>query len=148
MNNYPLPPTEVIAILEDRKESFLLRDITSDVFTYFGHHPLLPQYYCKGSDTNRLKGRQIIAKCIEDNNLNCIAVPQKYIYRFREDCKTLVLAEYIEEISLGTLSSEEITQLTIVKNKTGFVDFRSNIRKEKNGLLFIIDTELDGFIDP
>ncbi len=141
------PPADLCVFIEQNKENKRLGWGT------FGKLQGFPGIFKKGKGVfgiERLINAERLRKCIEIHNLFCLKVPRKYVYRINDEI--FVFAECIGGGSVGNnvsnrdLTLEEIKQLTILIEETGFSDIHSDniIRDNENKLVFI-DTESKSF---
>ena len=110
----------------------------------------LPGYLVKYG-LSRIRGREIIKQCIEEHNLTCLTVPQKYIYHIQGKGQELTKSNYfviVENMYAREpkmFSFEEVQQICILLRETGFLDFvTQNVLRLDNNQIAFIDTE-DGF---
>lgn len=106
----------------------------------------LPGYYVK-YHINRANGANILKECIKNENLNVLAVPNKYLYPLYDetvpphDKNCLVIAEKIEKNENQTLDASHINQLITLHKKTGFYDMHpGNLLISNDNKCYIIDT--------
>src|SRR5579872_6491776 len=88
-------PEEVVETIRKNEKEFLIKTIFDKYVPLFGISSLLPQYYFKGDDLDRIEGVKRIRACINDKNLKYWDVPNKYIYTFTTGQK-IVIADFIE----------------------------------------------------
>lgn len=138
--------------IEAHENEFIVKDLISGkYFPLFGISQILPQFYVKSDDIDRLDGRQILLNAIHKYGLNHLDVADKYIYTFKNYPMTgrqMVLSRVIDSHTYISFTSDEIHQLKIIREKTGFFDMNFNIiRRASDGKLVFIDTQLSGFAE-
>lgn len=106
----------------------------------------LPNYYIK-YHVNRIEGAHILKESFKNNNLDALAVPNKYLYPLYgdtysiTDANYLVIAEKIKKNRNKVLNYEHVKQLIALHKITGFDDLHSdNLILADDNKCYIIDT--------
>ncbi len=133
------PPEEIKELLNNNKEIISKKNFGTITGTNG-----TPVVIIKGGDIRRIINAERLRRCIEENNLRLLAVAKKYYHEGK------VFAEKIDAVrpddqQLFTL--EQIQQLTLLAEKTGYRDWDRNIIIDKQtGKIVFIDTEDDSFL--
>ncbi|MFZ5954648.1 MAG: hypothetical protein ACOYT8_06155 [Candidatus Dependentiae bacterium] len=91
-------------------------------------------------NVDRLKGAEILNRCIQENNLDLIAIPKQWVFQ------NYVVAEKIEGTHDDVITLKKAQQLWTIVEKTHYIDLKpANLIHCANGKIAIIDTELRSF---
>lgn len=136
--------------IENHEDNFKVMDIVSHrYFPIFGQIPILPNFYAKGDDYDRIDGAKILRRAILNHKLDRLDVAKKYLYTFRHQPlkgHKIVFAEAIDGYKNLRLDDEDKRQLKVIQDVTGFNDFTFNIiRRKSDDKIVFIDTQLLGF---
>ncbi len=111
----------------------------------------LPNYLVKYG-LGRIYGRKKMQQCIEENNLDRLYVPKKYIYHIKGRARALtssnylVVAEKVGSAKSKRLDAEQVCQICTLLRETGYNDFKvKNVRWLSGGKIAFIDTEIEAF---
>lgn len=108
----------------------------------------LPGYYVK-YNLSRIRGMERIKRCIEENNLDLLGVPDKRIYHVKGRPEILDNRNYVVVIkaietdpAFQVLSLRHVQQLATLMRKSTYISMTAtNYIRTHNNKLIIIDTE-------
>lgn len=135
------PPPAICKIIEEKKD--LIEGLSKTRIDQ------LPGFFIKNEEISRIINATRMQSFISKDHLHCLYVPNKYVYKVNNVVKVFV--EYIEPgDSSQPLSLQEVQQLAMFVEKTGYGDFgfnHSNVIRDKYNRLVFIDTEDNSFFD-
>jgi len=139
------PPKEMAQLLEEHKK-VIKKDFidASKNGEYCG-------LFIKGSELSRVVHAERMRQCIKNHKLDSLDVPKKYIYDV--DGHWIVIAQCVRyEVKPLKLQLNEVQQLAILAEETGFIDWKldleglSNWVRSYSGKLICLDTENLSFL--
>jgi hypothetical protein len=137
---YSIPSTFLIQFKEH---------IDQVVCVHFGSLDSIPSLFSKGKDINRIINAKRMKHCIKKYNLTLLDVAKKYIFYIKDEWR--VYAQTIPYSEWQPLSLEQVKQLKILSEKTGFNDWNFGhnwVYQASINKLICIDTENDSFGAP